>query len=704
VPAFDGLRGLAVLAVVAFHLRPFGDVRTTGAFSGGWLGVDAFFTLSGYLITSLLLAELQTTGTVRLRSFWRRRIRRLQPAALIVIAATVATARWWSPPGTGGSVRSEAFAAMASIANWQALWADRPYAAGASPSAFEHFWSLAIEEQFYVAWPVVLAAIAFLVHRRRGRHAHIRGAVLAVSGVGLAVSWILLARFDFQRAYLGTDARIGSILLGAALAALLPMHRAQLRREHKVAHVMGVVALGVMLLAWFGASWPPRVPLSIVLPLHAVATAGLIAAVVLAPARGVARVLQAGPLAAIGRVSYGIYLWHWPVVVLVTPARLGASELTTNAVRVVLVAALVAVSWYLVEHPIRVGQRLPRTRVALPAGVAFAATAVVAGVAGIGNAPVWAQARGQLVQVAPPARVSPPTTTTTPTSATTAPEMAAPATARLVGAPPLAWPPRVLVVGDSVPTSLLNGYTQGSGPLRGYGRLLEQFAAQGVPAASATITSCPVLEEAIVVFGANRQSCQDIQRRFYPEAMGTFRPTLIVWFALADSLPVADASGAVTDPIDSPQAAAALRQRYAHRLNWFASHGARVIFVLPGPHAAGHDAADARGDTFRSAIFAEQQVRRVAAAHRDVVLGVVAMNDLVCPAWPAERSCADVMPGGGRYRPDDGEHFGPDGAIPAGEWLVQQVVALSTAPPQPLVPARTEQRRQDARVFAVQLR
>src|SRR3954469_8784268 len=188
VDALDGLRALAVAAVFAFHLDWI---------SGGWLGVDTFFTLSGFLITSLLLAEIGRTGKVSLGQFWRRRIRRLQPSSLVCIAAVVATAGWWSAAGTGTAVRRESLSALFSIENWYMLWENRPYAAGGSPSAFEHFWSLAIEEQFYVLWPVAVAVIVALVARSTARrdplYPNPRRAIFAVAVVATIASWTLLA-------------------------------------------------------------------------------------------------------------------------------------------------------------------------------------------------------------------------------------------------------------------------------------------------------------------------------------------------------------------------------------------------------------------------------------------------------------------------------------------------------------------------------
>src|SRR4051812_42121808 len=167
VRALDGLRGAAVLGVLAFHLAALDGGDRRGLPAGGRLGVDTFFTLSGFLITSLLLAEVGERGAVDLKGFWRRRIRRLQPAALVAVTAIVATAAWWSPAGTATSVRDQAFAALGAVANWQALFAHHAYAAGGSPSGFEHFWSLAVEEQFYLVWPLVLAGVARLGGGRR---------------------------------------------------------------------------------------------------------------------------------------------------------------------------------------------------------------------------------------------------------------------------------------------------------------------------------------------------------------------------------------------------------------------------------------------------------------------------------------------------------------------------------------------------------
>jgi peptidoglycan/LPS O-acetylase OafA/YrhL len=614
VPALDGLRGAAVVAVVAFHF---------GWLPGGWLGVDAFFTLSGFLITSLLLAEAGAAGDGRfdLRAFWRRRVRRLQPAALVAVAAIVATAPWWAPAGTGASVWREALAALGSVANWQALWAHHPYAAASAPSAFEHFWSLAIEEQFYVVWPLVLFGLA--VSRRCDRRT-----VALVAGAGTVLSWSTLAlhHATLQRAYLGTDGRIGSILLGCTVAAVLPL----IRRDWVIAgaiarqspNLVGFGALGALVLLWVAGGWPPHVPLAVLLPVHAVLTA----LVLVRPSR----VLEWRPLVALGRVSYGLYLWHWPVLVLVTPERLGANWLMTDAVRLAVTAACTAASWYLIEHPIRVGRILPRTRPAWAAAAVAVVAVAAVGSRAVGPAPVWAQATGELVAARTPA------------------------------AGPVDH--RVLIVGDSVPTSLMAGDAVGSWQVAD-DHLHGALAGRGIAAAGATVTSCPVLAEVVVLKGQGpNEGCPAILDRVLPNAFDRFHPDVVLWYSRQDAYEIRTSDGRTEDPIDDTGAAARLRRRYADRLAEFAARGAQVILVSPGPNAPGNDRHDERGDSERSMAFLDAQLRRVAAEHAGAVLGVVAMREFT-----------DRHP---EARGDDGLHFAGDGAAQASAWLAARVAEL----------------------------
>src|SRR3954471_21397865 len=212
VPGLDGLRGIAVIAVLLFH----GGVTWA---KGGFLGVDVFFVLSGFLITSLLLDERWKTGTVKLSRFWARRARRLLPALLILLAAMAAYATWVPMQSPLGDLRRDVLATLAYVSNWHFIIDGGSYfARNAPPSPLRHTWSLAIEEQFYVLWPLLFIAVA------RGRHRLTKLAVLI--GVGIAASIAAMAYLfhpgaDSSRVYYGTDTRAHVILIGCGLAVLL---------------------------------------------------------------------------------------------------------------------------------------------------------------------------------------------------------------------------------------------------------------------------------------------------------------------------------------------------------------------------------------------------------------------------------------------------------------------------------------------------
>ena len=221
VPALDGLRALAILAVLAFH----GGMPWA---TGGFLGVDAFFVLSGYLITSLLLAEWEQSGRIDLPSFWKRRARRLLPALLLMVAAITLGARTLLPAEELRLLRGDGLAALFYVANWRMILRGGDYfAQTASPSPLEHTWSLGIEEQFYLAWPLLVAALLVGTVAAGARRAALRRATL-LCAIGVAVSTVLLAALyraeDPGRAYYGTDTRGASLLIGAGLAILLARH------------------------------------------------------------------------------------------------------------------------------------------------------------------------------------------------------------------------------------------------------------------------------------------------------------------------------------------------------------------------------------------------------------------------------------------------------------------------------------------------
>ncbi len=389
LPALDGLRGAAVAAVVAFHL---------GLTTGGYLGVDLFFTLSGFLITSLLVAEWRARGRIDLKVFWVRRARRLVPAVLLVLAAVALATRQWASNTTFEQVRRDGLATLFYVANWRSVAAGTDYwDLFARPSPLEHTWSLAIEEQFYVVWPLVTVGLLLWWGRRRQRRlgatasgeaaptgppseAEARSGLnryLAITAaLAVASGATALLRYqgssDANRVYFGTDTRAAAILFGAAFAIGSARFGAVVQRWARVV-LEGAAIVSVAGLAWAWlhlAGTDPR------LYHGGLLLCGLAATIVLAavshPVRGpVAWALSFAPLRWLGLISYGLYLWHWPVIIFFTPGRTGWYDHGLLAARLGISLTLAIASYWLFERPIRhgLGRGWPM-RLATPIAVA----------------------------------------------------------------------------------------------------------------------------------------------------------------------------------------------------------------------------------------------------------------------------------------------------------------------------------------------
>ncbi|MFJ9908918.1 acyltransferase family protein [Streptomyces sp. NPDC101152] len=342
LPAVDGLRGAAIVGVLLFH---------TGHLSGGFLGVDLFFALSGYLITDLLLREIDATGDVSLIAFWGRRIRRLLPAlAAMLVAVTVLV---WAvgPPDMVRTTLADGPWVQVNLVNWHLLAESASYwDRFGSDRVFEHLWSIAVEEQFYVVWPVLLLIIA-----RCGRRVDRRVALTAAlaSAVSLVLMITLVSSADPTRVYTGSDTRAFSLLVGAVVATR-PARAALARAVGRSAGaVLALLAAGIgtawLLVDGVNSLWLFTGGLFA----HSLASALLIALCVQAPQALVAKVLAWQPLRWLGLVSYSLYLWHWPVVVLLSPQRTGLGGWPLTVVVCAVSLALAALSKYLVEDPVR---------------------------------------------------------------------------------------------------------------------------------------------------------------------------------------------------------------------------------------------------------------------------------------------------------------------------------------------------------------
>jgi peptidoglycan/LPS O-acetylase OafA/YrhL len=435
-PGLDGVRGLAVLAVLLFH----GGITWAGT---GWLGVDAFFVLSGFLITALLVREHAASGRVALGPFWLRRARRLLPALLVVVTASLAFAALTAPEGVTPGLRNSAFATFGYVQNWHLLLADDGgyFAQGGPPSPLRHAWSLSVEEQFYVVWPLVTAA-ALAAFRSR--------ALLVVCSLGTlaSASWaaLLAARgVPLDRLHLGTDTRAQGLLVGATAAVLLARHPdARWVRWVGLPGLVAAVSVPVVLLAA-----PTLAAYSGALTVFCVAVAAVLVAVVRCPESPVGRLLSWSPLVWLGQLSYGLYLWHWPVFLALTGARTGLTGWPLLALRIAVSLVLTVLTARLVEQPFRSGPwSTPRRVVAvLPAAVAGVAAAAAVAVVLAPPAP-----DAPPLDAAALAAVQPPPPSTAPTPSPAPPPAGTPVTSTAPAHH--GGPLRVLVVGDSVAMTL----------------------------------------------------------------------------------------------------------------------------------------------------------------------------------------------------------------------------------------------------------
>lgn len=354
-----------------------------------------FFVLSGFLITSLLLDELGRTGRIDLTGFWIRRARRLLPA-LVLMVLTVAAAREFLPYQALTGLRSDAIAAFLWIANWRFVAQKTDYfTQGAPPSPLQHTWSLGVEEQYYIFWPILLIAVTLLLAVRAKRYfakttvGHVRLAALVIATLGAlasgAAAIIFASDATRDRIYFGTDTRAQALLIGAAASALLVRDWSSLnrgwcllrtrwgRRIARVMPIVGVTGLGAVTYFATGSVGEFRHGLLIAVAVAAV----LVVAPVAVEQRGaVARLLAWPPLVWLGTISYGIYLWHWPIFLAVNGERTGWSGLELFGARCAVTVALAAASWWLIEQPIR--RWRPARVPLLPLAAATVATAAAA--------------------------------------------------------------------------------------------------------------------------------------------------------------------------------------------------------------------------------------------------------------------------------------------------------------------------------------
>lgn len=632
-PALDGLRAVAVLSVIVYHVNePW--------LPGGFLGVDLFFVLSGFLITSLLLVEHDRTNRINLSRFWSRRARRLLPAILILlIVVAIVEHQVVAEAAVRAGRRSELLATLFYAANWFFIATGRSYFAdygGASP--VRHTWSLAIEEQFYLLFPLIMS------FGLRLRRRWLLVAIIVTLGLSGWLMAVLFTPSNPSRAYFGTDARIHQLLAGAVLAILL----AGRYRRTIVTKTRGLVlpASGLLVAALFlmrddGSFYYHGGAVGI----------GLVAAVLIAGLEHPAPVqdaLSIRPLVSIGKISYGMYLWHFPLIVwLLRYASLSPGVLLAVTLALTLLAS--TASYLLVERPIRVDRRLFRLeltprRLAYVVPVASLVTAGVLVVALPDALPEWAR-EGEVTAVQSPRVGATTVTTVSPVE------------------PLDTGISTVAIVGDSFMVSAYPGF-----------RAI--IAERGMTLTEAAFAACPIGEEPLADLDGEphykAETCNELVSLAYAD-IAAEPPDVVLWHDLQSVLPRFGEDGSVLVPGDLEWQEDLLVE-WSRLLDRFLANGSEVVVIEPPFRSQEAGCPGLPNEARCLDIFTQDAIIRTAtAAFRDRVedrAGVyfVDVNDLLCPQGipcPSTIEGLVVREGG-----NDQTHFTEDGAI----WFAEEVM------------------------------
>jgi peptidoglycan/LPS O-acetylase OafA/YrhL/lysophospholipase L1-like esterase len=650
-PALDGLRAVAAGSVLLYH----GGVNWS---SGGFLGVDVFFVLSGFLITSLLVSEYQITGGIAIVKFYGRRIRRLFPALLLVLAAVIVYAATLAPVSQLRELRGDVVATLGYVENWRLVLTNRGYFdLFAIPSPLKHTWSLAVEEQWYLIWPIVVVGVLRITRRPRAG----LGAALALTATLCVASTLWMIHLytpgaDPSRVYYGTDTRAQELLAGAVLAFLCAIvGRFTVSKAWRTA----VRAGGALALLWVLYLFADVNDRTTWLYQGGLLLFSFVVAFVILAAiqpRGIVRtVLSIGWLRWLGTISYGLYLWHWPIYVACTRSRMHASGTALLLIRLALTLAAATASYYLVERPIRTRQFTRRQLfTAVPAVIVGTVVAVL--VVTSGAPPSQADTLAALAQQSSQQKTkNDEDRGTFPISDYTA------ATTPPPTAPPGVDATKIVFTGDSVSYTLSTGLgkVKGLPPELVFDRSIlgcsifagDRIAADGVPTNGGT--QCPA-------WRANRQRWLT---EFRPDVVAVLSGVWDVYDREVDGRKLA---------FGTPE----FDQWYSANLDAFiaemSSTGARVA-LLEAP-------CNARPDTVTGEYIPENDGARIdhlnalyrAAARRHPdTTSVIDLHGFLCPGGKFQSTLDGVT------MRIDGVHLSPEGAHLTGKWLMPKLQALA---------------------------
>jgi len=620
-PALDGLRALSVSAVFAYHLE-------YDWASGGFLGVDIFFVLSGYLITSLLLSEWRHSGTLGVVAFWGRRARRLLPALLLVLLA-VAGYALIAPADELSRLRTQSLATLFYVQNWWLVLTGESYfELMRLPSPLRHTWSLSIEEQFYIFWPLLVAACMHGSRSVKRGRAVLLG--LCAFGALASAAWMAV-RFDpahAMRVFYGTDTRAQALLVGALLA--VGLERWSRLPGGGIALRVGSSLAGLLCLTTLVAAHDRSSALY-----HggylafSLATAFVIAGSVAERSSLMQGLLSLAPLRWLGWISYGVYLWHWPVIVMLDEARTGLSGPALDVLRIAATLALSSASYVAVERPVRYGKLPTRRLLAVGAAAVAAVTGAISFATMGAQEPYWASSRWDASL-----------------------EPSLPSDGDALG---------IAVVGGSIATSLIPG-------------LVSVAATRGIRVFDFTVPGCG-LAGRLAVDGRNNlyawsENCDGVLRRRFRSLRRRHAPQLVVWLSSWDL-----ADQRVGDELlrfGTAEWDLALAAGIDQTMNQIARHGAHVVFLTLPPRAPG--LLDLVGPDLVRRREHYNELLRAYARRNATAASVVELGDIVCPGGPPCPPDIDDV----TLRPDGG-HFSEEGSLWLAQRLLPELVRVQSA-------------------------
>jgi peptidoglycan/LPS O-acetylase OafA/YrhL len=644
-PALDGWRGLTIWIAISVHAGYFT--------AGGVLSLDTFFVLSGFLITGILLREWlknddRGAGRIDLPGFWARRARRLLPGLFVVLAAVLVYAAFLAPALGLDRVRGDVLGSLFYVANWHFIFSGQSYfSVFTAPSPVLHLWSLAVEEQFYLFWPPIVLGLLWFA-RRRMRAEHAIAALGVVALLGAIASAVLMASLyvpggDPSRVYYGTDTRAQAMLIGAALAVVVTLHGPLRSRAGRAALSAAYpVAFVFVLLPWFATN-ATRVHDFFYgqfgLLAYSCATAIVIWRLA-QPSPGIlGRGLQLAPVIWVGAISYEMYLWHWPLYLVITPGRTGLSGLPLLFVRLASVVVLAALTHFFVGEPIRRGVRLRSPNLAR---IATAGLVIAVGV-GVFAATVSARPmlNGNFGEVGD--RRAPPAATSQARAVPTGTADAGRATEARSA------PIKVMVIGDSQGVTLAQGFDAKPGATG-------LSAQPGLAVWDRAILGCPISSNPYFIIGGDRaqNKCGGLGKwkEQWTADVANFRPDVVVVQAGAwDVYDAVTPQGSVVRPGD-PVWTRRYTDDVVQLFDTLSATGATVLAISAPCY--GGTAVSAGGDTPAERL----DPTRVAAVH-DVWksaarAGGFRMLDLDATLCPRGTSDASIR--------QDGAHYSNDGA------------------------------------------